>query len=139
MPAGPPAGLAAVALCVAMAGVGVAATLAVRLNPPERVGSWGWCPWLVVTGRPCPTCGGLRALSALTHGDLPSAWAANGYLTATALSAVLVWLGSLVWLLTRRHGALRHGALSVAVLGWAVGLGVFGGVRWIVSPAWFIA
>lgn len=44
------------------------------------------CPFLALTGRQCPLCGGTRMGSALLHGDVAAAFAAN----PLALVAVLV-------------------------------------------------
>ena len=47
-----------------------AATIALRLRDPHDSGSWGYCPWKLLTGLDCPGCGALRAVNDLTHGDL---------------------------------------------------------------------
>ena len=96
------------------------------------------CPWLILTGRPCPTCGGLRCLAALSQADLALAWSLNAYLTASALAAGVAWLGWLglrLWA-TPAHGWQRHVApMMVAVWGWSTGLVAFGLVRWLSWPS----
>lgn len=52
---------------VAVAGLLLAASVALHLRDPHRSGSWGGCPWLAVTGTDCPGCGGLRAVNDLTN------------------------------------------------------------------------
>ena len=51
------------------------------------------CPFLAVTGVPCPSCGATRAALHLLSGDLPSALAMNAGATLFALA---VGLGALV-------------------------------------------
>ena len=41
-----------------------------HFRDPHASGSWGFCPWLALTGLYCPGCGGLRAVNDLTNGDL---------------------------------------------------------------------
>src|SRR5690348_11769718 len=53
------------------------ACLALHLRDPHQPGSWGFCPWLVLTGLDCPGCGGLRAVNDLTNGDLVGAASSN--------------------------------------------------------------
>lgn len=48
-----------------------------HLRDPHESGSWGFCPWLVLTGTYCPGCGGLRAVNDLTRGDLVAAASSN--------------------------------------------------------------
>lgn len=61
-----------------VSGAGLAvATLTLRFRDPHGTGSWGLCPWLVLTGQYCPGCGGLRAVNDLTHGDLAAAASSN--------------------------------------------------------------
>ncbi len=77
-----------------------AACAAVALRDPNEPGSWLTCPYLATTGFVCPGCGTLRAVHALTQGDVATAWARNpGLLVAGAL-LVLVWLATVrrAWL-----------------------------------------
>ena len=41
--------------------VGVAAAALLHFRDPHGTGSYGFCPFLALTGKPCPGCGGLRA------------------------------------------------------------------------------
>ena len=52
-------------------------TLALHFRDPHASGSWGFCPWLALTGHYCPGCGGLRAVNDLTNGDVVGAPAAT--------------------------------------------------------------
>lgn len=76
-----------------LAAAGVAAVaVATALHDPNEPGSWLVCPVLLTTGHYCPGCGTLRALHALTGGDVAAAWAFNpGLLVAMPIFAV-VWL-----------------------------------------------
>lgn len=47
------------------------------------------CPFHALTGLPCPTCGGTRALLALFQLDLPAALALNPLVAAGALAFLL--------------------------------------------------
>jgi hypothetical protein len=114
---------------VALAGAGVAvvaAAWAVRWRDPRVPGSWGICSWLLATGTPCPTCGGLRALAYLTEGDVATAWGYHPYLVITLALAPL--LLAVAWRLRRRWAWIA--------LGWPVGWVVFGVLR-ILTPGWW--
>lgn len=67
-----------------------AATLALHVRDPHVSGSWGFCPWLALTGTYCPGCGGLRAVNDLTHGDLGAALSSN-VLFVIAIPLILGW------------------------------------------------
>lgn len=90
---------------VVLAIILLAASVALHLRDPHRGGSWGFCPWLVMTGTYCPGCGGLRAVNDLTHGDIVGAASSN-----------LLFIGSLpllgfFWARTfsdRWRGVARH-------------------------------
>ncbi|GAB2674363.1 DUF2752 domain-containing protein [Thalassiella azotivora] len=68
-----------------------AATLAVAVRSPHVPGSWGWCPWLELTGTFCPGCGGLRAVHDAVHLDLVSALSSNAYVVVAGGVSVLAW------------------------------------------------
>lgn len=72
------------------AGVGLAA-LALRLRDPHQPGSWGFCPFRLLTGLDCPLCGGLRAVNDLTHGDIVAAASSNLLFVVSIPLLVLIW------------------------------------------------
>lgn len=55
-----------------------------RLFDPAHSAIFPPCPVQYLTGLYCPGCGSLRAIHALLHGDLQTAWAMNA-LTITLL------------------------------------------------------
>ena len=79
-----------------VAGGVVAATVALHLRDPHQVGSWGWCPWLALTGTACPGCGGLRAVNDLTRGDVSAAFSSNALFVASLPFLAVLWTRSLV-------------------------------------------
>jgi len=81
---------------VGLAGAGTAVLL--HLRDPHSSGAYGFCPYLAVTGQPCPGCGGLRAINDLTQGDIAGAVSSN------ALAVVLVVVLAGAWL---RWASLR--------------------------------
>ena len=62
-------------VAVTAAGVGAIGMLAVV--SPEEQGHYPTCPFLTITGYFCPGCGSLRAIHALTQGDIVTAWERN--------------------------------------------------------------
>jgi hypothetical protein len=60
-----------------LAGAVLTASVLLHLRDPHRSGSWGYCPWLVLTGTQCPGCGGLRAVNDLTNGNVAGAASSN--------------------------------------------------------------
>jgi hypothetical protein len=72
-----------------VAGLLLVASVALHVRDPHRSGSWGVCPWLVLTGTYCPGCGGLRAVNDLTHGDVVGAASSN--LLLVGALPVLAW------------------------------------------------
>jgi hypothetical protein len=119
---------------VAVGGLAVAALLHVR--DPHDSGSYGFCPYLAVTGVPCPGCGGLRAANLLTDGDVVGAVSSN--LLAVVLAGVLV-VAWAVWVVRRWRGDrdarmivlnARVGAVVIAAIV------VFGVVRNLPFGAW---
>ena len=119
-----------------LAGTVLGASVLLHLRDPHESGSWGFCPWLVLTGTSCPGCGGLRAVNDLTRGDL-----------AGAASSNLLFVGSLPLLLflwgrwfsdrwnDRRRRTNTRGVLIYAGLGLVVMI-VFWVVRNLEFAAW---
>jgi hypothetical protein len=107
-----------------LAGGLLAASVLLHLRDPHRGGSWGFCPWLMLTGTYCPGCGGLRAVNDLTHGDVRAAASSN-----LLLVGVLPVLGFFYtrWVLDRWNGVTRtvdsHRALLWSALFLAVAVG----------------
>jgi hypothetical protein len=104
-----------VLLAVGILGV----SLLLHLRDPHRSGSWGYCPWLLLTGTYCPACGGLRAVNDLTRGDLVAAASSNLVLVGSIPVFALWWLRSLVdgWRGTGRPRPTRlQPALAVAAV-----------------------
>jgi len=104
-------------LLVGAAGAAAAALLHVR--DPNVSGSYGYCPFALLTGLDCPGCGGLRAAHALTDLDLAAATSSN--VLAVALAAVLV-VAWIAWIPRR----LRDPRARMIVLSSRVGFTLLG-------------
>ena len=81
--------------------IGLAAAGLLHFHDPHGSGSYGFCPFLAVTGKPCPGCGGLRAVNDLTRFDFGAAVSSN--VLAVALVAVLA-VAYILWLPRRWRG-----------------------------------
>lgn len=73
---------------------GAAATVTVALVDPNQPGHYPTCPFLALTGMWCPGCGTLRAVHALTRGDLATAIDLN---VLTVVLLPLLVLGWVAW------------------------------------------
>lgn len=114
---------------------GTAAFALLRMRDPHGEGSYGFCPFLLMTGRPCPGCGGLRAVNDLTHGDVMGALSSNVLVVALVVVLAVAWILWVVRLLKGRPGPMiRLGPRAgLAVIGLIV---VFGVVRNLPFGAW---
>lgn len=103
------------------AGLVLAVLLTVAEVDPNQPGHYPACPFLTLTGWYCPGCGTLRALHALTQGDVGTALARN---PLTTLSVSLLLAAWTIWSARRLtgRGARRAGAagLPARLPGWAV-------------------
>ncbi|MGJ9412049.1 DUF2752 domain-containing protein [Aeromicrobium sp. CF4.19] len=72
------------------------AVTALALRDPHEEGSWGMCPFLLLTGQPCPGCGGLRAVNELTRFDLVGALSSNAFVVLMMAAVGLAWIGWVV-------------------------------------------
>src|SRR5687768_3882877 len=79
---------------VVLAGVVVALSVALHFRDPHESGSWGFCPWLVMTGTYCPGCGGLRAVNDLTRGELQAAASSNLLFVSAIPLVTWMWVRS---------------------------------------------
>ncbi|MGH3457379.1 DUF2752 domain-containing protein [Aeromicrobium sp.] len=115
---------------VGAAGLGAAALL--RLHDPHDPGSYGFCPFLVITGHPCPGCGGLRAVNDLTHGDVVAAISSNLLAVALVAMLALTWT---VWVVRRIRGVdgpmvVPTNRVLLLLLGVALVFGVLRNTPW---------
>jgi Protein of unknown function (DUF2752) len=105
-----------------VAGGLLVASVALHLRDPHQAGSWGFCPWLAVTGTYCPGCGGLRAVNDLTDGDVVAAASSNLLFVASLPLLGAAWVRSVVVRWRGRHQPLPAwtapvlGTLAVALI-----------------------
>ena len=85
---------------VGVVGVSVATLLHVR--DPHADGSYGSCPFLELTGRSCPGCGGLRAVNEVTHGNLVGAVSSNLLAVGLLTLLTVAWAA---WVVRRARGS----------------------------------
>ena len=111
---------------LATAAAALAATTYVGLVDPNQSGHYPTCPFLAITGYYCPGCGSLRAVHALTHGDVGAAVGLN-VLTVVGLVVVAVLWG--LWTLRSWRGQPRTRVAPAWTLYLALGAVV---VFWIV-------
>jgi hypothetical protein len=90
---------------VLLAAAVLGASLLLHLRDPHRSGSWGYCPWLLLTGTYCPGCGGLRAVNDLTRGDVAGAASSNLLFVGSLPLVAFLWLR---WVSDRWRGVYRH-------------------------------
>jgi uncharacterized protein DUF2752 len=108
------------------AAAGAAAAFAVvALVDPNQPGHYPTCPFLWLTGYDCPGCGSLRAMHALSRGDLGTAVGLNGLTMAVLPVLAFIWLR---WARRSWAGAprprLAHPAYLWAFLAVVVAFGV---------------
>ena len=86
----------------AIGAASMAATATVALVDPNEAGHYPTCPFLAMTGWQCPGCGTLRAVHALTRGDVIGAIDLNVLTVAVLPVLVVGWIGWLRFGLGRR-------------------------------------
>ncbi len=104
-----------------------AAVAAIAVVDPNQPGRYPTCPFLALTGHWCPGCGTLRALHALTEGDLAAAAGLNVLVVAGLPVLALIWS---LWLWRSWTGAPRARPAPPALI-WTLAAGalLFGLVR----------
>jgi hypothetical protein len=86
-------------------GIVLGLTVALRVHDPHQSGSWGYCPFKLLTGFDCPGCGGLRAVNDLTHGHLSAAAGSNLMFVASVPLLLGLWAW---WLWRAGRGSTRR-------------------------------
>lgn len=114
-------------LGLVLGGAGMLGAAVVALLRLDNLGVT-FCVLKLVTGIPCPTCGGTRAVGLLAHLDVLGALAMNPLVALGALLAVPWFLADLVLVFQRRSldvsvspgvaRALRIGAVVVFAANW---------------------
>nr|WP_255427416.1 DUF2752 domain-containing protein [Yimella sp. cx-51] len=103
-----------------IAGVGASLCAAV-LTPVSLVeGGPTFCPFLLLTGWPCPTCGMTRAWVLLGHGRWSESLSYNP-VGPLVLATVLIWFGVLLWRRVGHPSPQWFGKLLVPLVVIAVG------------------
>ncbi|MBF6333959.1 DUF2752 domain-containing protein [Nocardia transvalensis] len=101
-----------------VAGAAAAAVAVLHFRDPHGYGSYGLCPFYVLTGWWCPGCGGLRAVHNLTDGRVLDAVHSNVFVLPLLVGAVVWWAS---WALDRWRGRPpRPFPLALGRTGWAV-------------------
>ena len=93
------------------------------------------CPWRLLTGYPCPGCGGIRAMSAICTGQFEQAWLLNP-IAFLACFVVIVWAFRITPLIVFSSKSLtlfRSQSLSLQVMG----LSLVYALAWIAAVARF--
>jgi hypothetical protein len=88
-----------------VAGLALAATTYVGLVDPNESGHYPTCPFLALTGSFCPGCGSLRAVHALSSGDIGAAISLNVLTVAGIVVLSGLWAR---WMVRRWRGEPRR-------------------------------
>lgn len=121
---------------VVLAAVLLGFSVLLHFRDPHRSGSWGFCPWLLLTGTYCPGCGGLRAVNDLTRGDVSAAASSNLLFVSSLPVLGLLWVRSVSqrWRGVRRP--LPPTLVKVAATSAVLLIAVFAVVRNLPFGAW---
>lgn len=128
-------------LPLAVAATAALGTLALHLRDPNVPGSWGVCPFRAATGLDCPGCGTLRAVHALTDGDVGAALSSN-LLTVVMLPVAVALWGAWTAREWRGSGAPLPGSPRARLVAGLTGTAVlllFGVLRNLPGAGWLLS
>lgn len=128
-------------LPLAVGGTAALGAWALHVRDPHVAGSWGVCPFRLGTGLDCPGCGTLRAVHALTEGDVVGALSSNLLTVALLLLALASWAvwTSRVWSGSTRPVLGSSRAQVVVGVAVAASLLLFGVVRNLPGAGWLLS
>lgn len=102
----------------------VAAIVVLYCFDPMQVSFYPRCPSKLLTGYDCPGCGTLRALHALSHGDVAAAWRFNAALFFALPAAAVFFIGDMPraprWASAAAHWRYSPVILLAAIVLWTV-------------------
>lgn len=102
----------------------VAAIVVLYCFDPMKVSFYPRCPSKLLTGYDCPGCGTLRALHALSHGDVAAAWRFNAALFFALPAAAVFFIGDMPraprWASAAAHWRYSPVILLAAIVLWTV-------------------
>jgi len=93
------------------------------------------CPWRLLTGYPCPGCGGIRAMSSICTGQFEQAWLLNP-IAFLACFVVIVWafrITPLIKFAGKASALFRSQSLTLQ----AMSLSLVYALAWIAAVARF--
>jgi hypothetical protein len=102
---------------IGVAAAALAAAAYVGLVDPNLSGHYPTCPFFFITGYYCPGCGSLRAVHALSHGDVGTAVGLNVLTVVGSVLLALIWLR---WAVRRWRGTPR----TTVAPAWSLYLGL---------------
>lgn len=98
------------------AAVLLTAAVVVRLAEPGPRSMYPPCPFRWLTGLECPGCGALRALHALTQGDIAGAWALNPLFVVFVFALLVAAIARATGVTGRIAPAWTYGAIPTTVV-----------------------
>lgn len=114
---------------------GLAALSAAALLSPSRVAAGPiLCPFRLLTGVPCPSCGMTRSWVSLAHGHLDASLNQHPFGPAAMALVAVGTVAVMAHLLTGRW-LVRPVVLKSALFVLAVAIGAFGILRWTMLAA----
>lgn len=100
-------------------------TAGLHFRDPHQHGSWGLCPFKLLTGWDCPGCGGLRATNDLTQGHLGAAWHSHAFFVAAIPAIVGLWAWWVGAAASGRRAPATYPAVRVGAIVVALALAAF--------------
>jgi hypothetical protein len=102
------------------------------VTDPHQPAGWIFCPFLLITGLPCPLCGMTRGVASLLRGRWPDAIAYHLF-SPFVLAVLAAWIIIDAGHVFRLWNARRIGTWALRPAPWLAFIGlctVYGALRW---------